>query len=86
MRPGISAWIRAHNRAVKAGAEQVRLVVCSLPIKSPWLNPIEPRWIHTRRRIVEPTRLLPAHELAERVCAALETPYHEHIPIPQKAA
>jgi hypothetical protein len=24
--------------------------------------------------------------LAERVCAALKTPYHEHIPIPEKAA
>jgi transposase len=82
----VRSWIRAHNRAVKAGDQQVRLVACPLPIKSPWLNPIEPRWIHTRRRVVEPTRLLAARELAERICKALDATYHDHIPIPNKAA
>jgi hypothetical protein len=28
--------------------------VCRLPVKSPWLNPIEPRWLHGKRAIVEP--------------------------------
>jgi hypothetical protein len=82
----VRAWMRDHNRAVKAGTQPVRLIVCPLPIKSPWLNPIEPKWRHTRRRIVEPDRLLPARELAQRVCAALGSPYHAHIPIPEKAA
>jgi transposase len=82
----VRTWLRAHNRQVKASGRGVRLIACPLPIKSPWLNPIEPKWIHTKRRVVEPTRLLTAHELAERVCEALNCTYHEHIPIPEKAA
>ena len=82
----VRAWVRAHNRAVKANGVGVRLVMWPLPSKSPWLNPIEPKWLHTKRRVLEPTRLLSAHELAERVCAALGCPYHEHIPIPEKVA
>lgn len=36
------------------------LVVYPLPSKSPWLNPTAPTWVHTRRRVIEPTRLLGA--------------------------
>ena len=61
-------------------------MVGQLPIKSPWLNPIEPKWVHTQRRVVEPARLLPARELVERVCEALECIYHEHLPIPETVA
>jgi hypothetical protein len=82
----VRAWLRAHNRHVKATGQGVRLVVCQLPITSPWLNPIEPKWAHTKRKVVEPDRLLPARELAARVCEALGCTYHEHIPIPEKAA
>jgi transposase len=55
------------SRRVAGG---VRLAVCQLPIKSPWLNPIEPKWAHTKRKVVEPDRLRPARGLAERVCVA----------------
>jgi len=24
----------------------VRIRVCHLPVKAPWLNPIEPKWVH----------------------------------------
>jgi transposase len=82
----VKRWIRAHNRQVKATGQGVRLIVCPLPIKSPWLNPIEPKWVHTKRRVLEPDRLLPARELAERVCDALDCPYHAHIPLPEKVA
>lgn len=82
----VRAWGRDHNRRAKAAGTGVRLIICPLPIKSPWLNPIEPKWVHTKRRVVEPTRLLTARELAERVCVALECPYHDHIPIPEKAS
>ena len=82
----VRTWVRDHNRRAKARGEGGRLVICPLPIKSPWLNPIEPPWAHTKRRIVEPDRLLPAAELAARVCDALDCAYHEHIPIPEKAA
>ena len=82
----VRGWLRAHNRQVKASGQGVRLIVCPLPIKSPWLNPIAPKWVHTKRRVVEPDRLLSAQELAQRVCDALHCPYHAHIPIPEKAA
>jgi transposase len=82
----VRAWVRAHNRQVKRTGQGARLLLCPLPIKSPWLNPIEPKWVHTKRRVVEPARLLTARELAERVCRALGCAHHEHIPIPQKVA
>ena len=82
----VRTWVRDHNRQVTAAGRGVRLVVCPLPIKSPWLNPIEPKWVHTKRKVVEPDRLLPAQELAERVCDALQCPYHAPIPLPEKAA
>lgn len=82
----VRSWVRAHNRQVKASGAGVRLLICPLPVKSPWLNPIEPKWGHTKRRVVEPDRLLAAKELAERVCDALECTYHAHIPIPKQAA
>jgi transposase len=61
-------WIRAHNQRVKQ-AGGVRIVMCCLPVKSPWLNPIEPKWAHGKRAIVEPERKLAAQEIQERVCA-----------------
>ncbi len=64
----VRAWIRAHNRAVKRQGSGVRILVCCLPVKSPWLNPIEPKWVHSKRAIVEPARLLSAQEVADRVC------------------
>jgi len=79
----VRAWVRAHNRRVKATGAGARLIICPLPVKSPWLNPIEPKWRHTKGRVIEPTRLLAAQELAERVCAALGCPYHPHIPMPE---
>ena len=82
----VRAWIRCHNRAVKSTGRGVRIVPCRLPTKSPWLNPIEPKWVHGRRRVVEPDRLLSADELADRVCAAFDCPHHAHLTVPEKAA
>jgi transposase len=62
----VRAWIRAHNRKAKSEGG-VRIVACFLPVKSPWLNPIEPRWAHGKKAIVEPDRLLSAEEVRERV-------------------
>jgi transposase len=82
----VRAWIREHNRRVKQTGAGVRLVSCSLPVKSPWLNPIEPRWAHGKRRVAEPARLLPAAELAERVCAAFGCAHEPHLTVSQDAA
>jgi hypothetical protein len=63
----VRAWMRAHNRQVKT-AGGVRIVACRLPSKSPWLNPIEPKWKHGKKAIVEPDRPLTAPEVQHRVC------------------
>jgi hypothetical protein len=82
----VKAWIVAHNRQIKTGAAAVRIVVCSLPIKSPWLNPIEPKWVHGKQCIVEPARLLPLEELETRVYAALGVDHADHLTMPEKVA
>ncbi len=64
----VRQWIREHNERVKR-AGGVRIVVCCLPVQSPWLNPIEPKWLHGKRAIVEPERKLTAAELIGRVHA-----------------
>jgi hypothetical protein len=38
-----------------------------LPVKSPWLNAMEPTWVHGKRAIAEPERKLTAQEVKERV-------------------
>ena len=63
----VRAWIKDHNRQARA-AGGVRIVACFLPVKSPWLNPIEPKWAHGKKAIVEPERVLAAAEVQTRVC------------------
>jgi DDE superfamily endonuclease len=73
--------IRVHNQtAHRTGG--VKIVPCWLPIKSPWLNPIEPKWTHGKRRVVEPARLLTADELERRVYAALAATPTAHLTLP----
>jgi transposase len=78
----VRQWIRAHNRRVKACGRGVRIVNCYLPVKSPWLNPIEPKWAHGKRRVVEPARVLPAAELRARVCTAFNCPEEDLLGLP----
>ncbi|HMB02482.1 MAG TPA: transposase [Isosphaeraceae bacterium] len=79
----VRTWIKAHNRQAKQTGG-VRIVACRLPIKSPWLNPIEPKWIHGKRAIVAPDRLLTAQEITVRVCDYYDC---EHLPsLEQKIA
>jgi transposase len=83
----VGSWIKEHNRKVKKSQKEgVRIISCFLPIKSPWLNAIEPKWIHGKRKVVEADRLLGAHELAQRVCAALGCPYYEHLSLAENVA
>jgi transposase len=82
----VRTWVRTHNRQVKQSGQGGRIVTCSLPIKSPWLNPIEPTWVYGKRRVVEPTRVLTPTELAERVCQVFDCPYEAHLTLPKEAA
>jgi hypothetical protein len=63
----VRAWIKGHNRTARAGGG-VRIVACFLPVKSPWLNPIEPKWAPGKKAIVEPEQLLSASAVRTRVC------------------
>ena len=74
----VRTWMRTHNRRVKREGG-VRIVACRLPSKSPWLNPIEPRWVHGKRAIVEPGRLLTAPEVETRVCEYYGCEQREHL-------
>jgi hypothetical protein len=77
----VRAWIKAHNRRVKQEGG-VRILACYLPVKSPWLNPIEPKWAHGKKAIVEPDRLLTAAETKTRVCEHYQCEHLE--PLQQK--
>lgn len=68
----IRQWTRAYNRAAKATGEP-RLLPLLLPVKSPWLNPIEPRWVHAKRAVCEPDGALTPPELRRRLCCHFET-------------
>jgi transposase len=78
----VRTWLRAHNQQVRQTGQGVRLLVAFLPVKSPWLNPIEPKWLAGKKRVAEPDRLLPAAELADRVCATYDCPHHPHLASP----
>ena len=82
----VRTWLRAHNRRVKRAGTGVRILSCFLPSQSPWLNPIEPKWRHGKRRVVEPDRLLPAAELEQRVCAAFACAPEPHLALSKEVA
>jgi transposase len=82
----VRTWIRQHNAQVKAEGQGVRILPCFLPTKSPWLNPIEPKWVHAKRNIVEHDGVLTAQQLAERVCAYFGCSYETHLSLPEKLA
>ena len=80
----VNEWIVGHNRKVKNRGRGVRIVVCLLPKKSPWLNPIEPKWVHGKRRVVDPGGLLTAYDLADRACEVFGCAHEPHLAIPQE--
>jgi DDE superfamily endonuclease len=79
-------WLGSHNREVKESGEGVRIVSCLLPKHSPWLDAIEPKWVHGKRKVVEPNGLLGAYELADRACRVFDCPHYEHLSVPRKVA
>jgi hypothetical protein len=64
----VRQWIRWHNGTVKHTGGG-RLIRCRLPSKSPWLNPIAPKWVQGKRAVAEPVRPLAVAELMQRICA-----------------
>ena len=82
----VRRWLGKHNRRVKESGEGVRIVSCLLPKQSPWLNAIEPKWVHAKRKVVEPDGLLGAYELAQRVCRVFGCPHYDHLSVTQNVA
>jgi transposase len=82
----VRIWLRRHNQTVKQTGEGVRIVPCLLPSKSPWLNPIEPKWVHGKRKVSEADRVLSADELEARVCAYYGCSREPHLLMPKKVA
>jgi len=80
----VRTWLRQHNQRVKATGDGVRIVACRLPVKSPWLNPIEPQWVHGKRAVAEADRRLSAQELESRVYAYYGCDPEEHLVMPEK--
>lgn len=82
----VRSFIREHNAQVKQSGQGVRILPFFLPTKSPWLNPIEPKWVHGKRNVVERDGLLSAQQLAERVCAYYGCTYEPHLALSEKVS
>ena len=81
----VKGWLKEHNATAKkeGGA---RIVSGLLPVRSPWLNAIEPCWMHGKRAIVEPERILSAQETEGRVCAYFGCPQLEPLSLAKEVA
>jgi transposase len=79
-------WMREHNQQVKRTGKGVRILPFLLPKQSPWLNPIEPKWVHAKKAVVEPDGVLSAKQLAERICAHFRCSYEPHLALVEKVA
>jgi hypothetical protein len=86
IRHEVRTWLRQHNHQVKQRGQGVRILGCRLPSQSPWRNPIEPKWGHGKRAIVEPDRVLSAPEVVECVYAYYGCAEEKHVVISEKAA
>jgi transposase len=82
----VRRWLGKHNREVKKSGCGVRIVSCLLPKQSPWLNAIEPKWVHGKRKVIEPEGLLGGYELADKVCRVFGCAHEPHLFIPQEVA
>lgn len=71
----VRTWIREHHQQIKQEGKGVRNLPLFLPKQSSWLNPIEPKWVHAKRNVVEPNGLLTALQLAQHI------EYELHFPV-----
>ena len=69
----LKTWVHSYNRQAKKEPDGVRLLLCLLPSKSPWLNPMEPIWLHAKRKVSEPDGDLSVKVLKQRLCTVFNT-------------
>jgi len=82
----VRSWRRQHTQQVKQTGKGVRILPFLLPTQSPWLNPIEPKWVPASRNVVELDGLLSARQLAERICAYFGCSYEPHLVLSEQVA
>jgi hypothetical protein len=82
----VRTWRHRHNQRVKATGDGVRIVAFRLPVKSPWLHPIEPKWVHGQRAVTEADRRLSAQERESRVYTYYGCDPEAHLVMPEKVA
>ena len=78
----VGRWIARHDRRVR-GHGGCRIRVRGPSTEAPWLNPIEPKWVHGKRAVAEPDRKLTADELRQRAGDYLNGPHGPPSPKPQ---
>lgn len=64
----LMGWIYQYNQKAKRNGD-VRLLTCLLPVKSPWLNPMEAHWLHAKRKIIVPDGEFTVTALKRRLSA-----------------
>jgi transposase len=64
----VRRWLGKHNRKVKQSGEGARIMSCRVPKQSPWLNAIEPKWIHGKRKVVSSPTVCWEHTSLPRGC------------------
>jgi hypothetical protein len=69
-------WLRSHNQRAKHSGD-VRLLTYLLPSQSPWLNSMEPHWLHVQRKVAATDGKLPLAMLKRRLCAHFQVPLIE---------
>ncbi|MBA4062603.1 MAG: hypothetical protein C0501_02630 [Isosphaera sp.] len=77
------AAARHLGRRVRRARTGCRIRACGRPVEAPRPNPVEPKWQHGRRAVVEPDRKLTPDELRPRVCDDFKCPHDAPLPKPQ---
>ena len=69
----LKLWLRVHNLLAKKATNGVRLLTYLLPLKSPWLNPMETIWLHAKHKWLSLMVSLSVEILKARLCAYFQT-------------
>ena len=71
----VKRWIHRYNLNAKLTGKP-RLLVWALPKRSPWFHPIEPHWLHAKKRICQPdSDDLTPYQLRQRIFHALNAKF-----------
>ncbi len=84
--PLVRTWRRAHRNHVKETGPGVRIVAYRLTSKSPWINPMEPKWVHGTRPIVGPVHVLTAQAVVSGSVPIMAVRMKAHLSISEKTA